>query len=354
MKFGKRFMALALAASMLASVGAAQVLAADAGAVAPYAAVAAAPQTNLAIANSVGLGANSNNLMGWKVGYADVYVNTYSGNFTYTNVLNERQASDYPELEFRLTYNSQDPQDFGFGPGFRCNFNMQVVPMGKSYAFVDQTGTRIVFDEKNYAMVGGVEYRLSHYDDEFIVWSNNIEYFFDADGRFTKVLGGGLAYSYTIEAEYDENGLLKSVTPKYHNQGNRRIEFARTTTPAGVPAISGIYFYATTDTNIPSSMAYLDYSEDGLKQLYMGSEHRPTVEFAYDRGVLSTITEMNMNNTVSVGSIDGPLGVAVSHINLEGVGEYQYLYGKDQTMVIDPSGLIYHYVFDENGMQINP
>ena len=203
-------------------------------------------------------------------------------------------------------------------------------------------------------MVGGVEYRLSHYDDEFIVWSNNIEYFFDADGRFTKVLGGGLAYSYTIEAEYDENGLLKSVTPKYHNQGNRRIEFARTTTPAGVPAISGIYFYATTDTNIPSSMAYLDYSEDGLKQLYMGSEHRPTVEFAYDSGVLSTISEMNMNNLVAIDSTNGPLGVAVDLIGLQGIGKYQYRYGNNQTLVTDADGVMQLRNFDENGIWINP
>ena len=354
MKFGKRFMALALAASMLASVGAAQVLAADAGAVAPYAAVAAAPQTNLAIANSVGLGANSNNLMGWKVGYADMYVNTYSGNFTYTNVLNERQASDYPELEFRLTYNSQDPQDFGFGPGFRCNFNMQVIPMGKSYAFVDQTGTRIVFDEKNYAMVGGVEYYFGRFDNGFSVRSNSIEYYFDAEGRFISLMGGGLAHSYTIEAEYDEDGLLKSVTPKYLNQGNRRIEFDKTTSPAGVPVISGIYFYFPTDTNRPSSFAFLDYSEDGLKQLYMGSEHRPTVEFAYDSGVLSTISEMNMNNLVAIDSTNGPLGVAVDLIGLQGIGKYQYRYGNNQTLVTDADGVMQLRNFDENGIWINP
>lgn len=354
MKLGKKLMAAVLAAVMTVSVASVQAMAAQPGADGTAPAVAAAAEkSDLARSNSLGLGANCNNLVSWQVGDTDeaqVYLNTYSGNMTYTNLLFEDNM--YPEMELRLTYNSQTRDPLGFGPGFQTNFNMRILDSGDYVTFIDQTGTEIIFRGERTA-VGGVEYTLSKTDAGHCIWTQNKEYFFDGRGRLVQIMGGGLAHSYTIDIAYNENGLLESVTPHYMDQGTRRIEFGYSTIPGSdIPVIYGIYCYDEADTR-PSNSIYLGYNERGMESIYV--QHRAEVEIRYDMEYpsVSRIGDY-MNAYTQVGYTVGTGLIQATQLELPNGESYQYLYGNNQTLITTPNGDMSLRNFDDDGVWINP
>lgn len=350
MKLNKKLMAAALAVIMTISAASLQAMAAASGVPGTPTAAAAQSMTDRALYNSVGLGGDSNSLMSWQLQeFNNLTINTFSGNVTYTQDLFHAEVSEWPLMELSIAYNSQDTEDFGMGPGWRTNYNQQLIKNADgSYTFVDETGTRIVI-RNGVATINGEYYYLNNEDGVMVVRAGPNGYFFDDNGRLTKVYGGGLIYNYTIEVTYNDLGWIDTLTPYCFDQGSRRIKFHYALSEDEESAIMSFIERFPADVNNQMvQFARFTYDENG--RLIIDNETwQQKVYLHIDPN--TKLLHMVDNNFLEYAR-DGLIPRAAALSNKDNQ-QYQYLYGNNQTVVIDPTGTMQLRNFDENGVWIN-
>lgn len=352
-KTGKKLIALALAAAMTLTAASLQAMAAGSGVPGTPTAAAVQSMTDQAVSNSLGLAGHSNGLMEWQVSdYGNLYVNSFSGNVTFHEELFTATASEYPPMELEVTYNSQDTEDFGMGPGMRTNYDQRLLHNEDgSYTYIDGTGTPIIFRD-GFAEVGGMQYYLVTMEDKLVVQADTRSYYFDEAGRLVQVYGAGLVYHYTVDVAYNSYGLVESLTPYCYDQGNRKTVFHYRTANGRV-LLDFVERFSYFPQDEPQIVGF-QYEDDGrlnlidhytagkVTGLYFHPENRLldmvngcTLDYLTD-GSVPLVTEVFVDN----GQVSA--------------GQYQYLYGNSQTVVRDPSGIMQLRTFNQDGIWTNP
>lgn len=203
-KLAKRLLAGALTLAMAASVGMAQ--------------AAAGPQNDIGVSTESVAGALDGN-------YHELPI--YSNN-------------GYVNASLSLIENPEFGPIYGFGPGFRTNFSMQLIDnQDGTYTMIDNNGMEDVFkwisDKNCYVNIEGrkLEYvtfvdgrkwlRVSH-----IATGNFYEgyLFFDEFGRLAHVDAGGIASDTDIDITYVGKGMLiSSIVSSNHPKNPLKYEF---------------------------------------------------------------------------------------------------------------------------------
>lgn len=262
----------------------------------------------------------------------DGAVNTWSGNLVLQYTL--PYGNLFRNLPLTLTYNSQANCNIGFG-------NNVVVKYWAQLTFVDantmkmMTGTGAVDTYVKNPSTGLFEcgdwYIEGPVNGELHAFGRDGEYYFDLMGRATRSHLSG-SYSY-VTLTYNDLGYLQSIS----NQ----------------EGVAHGFTYVRTETGeaqcmlLESSVDFaLDYDEDG-NLLSGGYAFDPdTKEFMFAYGANALITQVSMyqgpSSSVTYQNIDGYDKV----VNFDGT---QIVYGKNQTIAIDPNGTVTSWQFDDNG-----
>lgn len=348
-KAAKKWVAAALAAAMTLSMAASQAVGAASLEPGNPAAVsgALAALTDAAIANSRGLGNEPNSLIELPTHKnTNFYINTFSGNLTLP--ANLYQCEEYPPMELTLTYNSQDSEDYGFGPGFLTNFHSKILYNADgSRTLIDPTGTQFVFrDGDTIVTPSGKSLGFLYEGDGTMMFMEGVTYTYDQYGRLDHWISGGIAHSYSVFIHYNEDGSIDSVVPSYIGVGNRKIVFEYGTPEEyGRRVVTRILCYEADPETPPTEFAF-SYGADGLASIPYHLE-RPLV-LEHDP-VTQAVTGIH---TRQISYLEGNKVASVKEEYIEDI-LLQFLYGNGQTAVLQDGKLTLRQ-FDENGNWINP
>ncbi len=262
----------------------------------------------------------------------DGAVNTWSGNLVLQYTL--PYGNLFRNFPLTLTYNSQANCNIGFG-------NNVVVKYWAQLTFVDadtikmMTGTGAVDTYVKNPTTGlftcGDWYIEEPVNGEFHAFGRDGEYYFDLTGRATRSHLNN-SYSY-VTLHYNKLGYLDSI-------GNQE-------------GLAHRFTYVQTETGeaqcllLESSVDFaLNYDEEG-NLLSGGYAFDPdTKEFSFVYGANALVTQISAYqgpySTVAYQNIDGYDKV----VNLDGT---QIVYGKNQTIAIDPNGTVTSWQFDDEG-----
>ena len=338
-KIGKRACAGLLAVILTAAVASSQAMAMSLEGGASVGVVYnAESMSDIALSNRIGLDNDANNRQTLIPG-SEVSANLFSGNLCASLTL--FQNSDVAPMDLILTYNSLDTRDYGFGPGIRTSYSRQIIDNEDgTYTYIDITGSPYIFrdmgDGTYQDYKGRVLTVISGYGYNITV-NNEGSYDFTPDGKMARVLTGGLATSRTTTITYREDGLISSIyngLGMYYHSLEYRFEYA---IPEGYdrPMVSAIRIIQG-NTSIPEQVYSFAYDDNGLSQITKpdGTVLSCAMD---DNGMLSQIGDMDITYLA-----DGSGRVASA-------GDNQYLYGNNQTIVMDAAGSMNLYQFDENG-----
>lgn len=356
-KAWKKWIAGALTAAMALSVASAQMVgAAPVDGAAILSASAVADLSDQALANSMGLGAEPNSLMKWMIDEGGrLYVNTYSGNLTLTKQLFQNRDGEYPPMNMQLTYNSQDDEDFGMGPGFRTNYNQSLIPNGDgSYTYIDGTGTRMRLTKEGSAVYGGKTYYLTEMEYKSqpvlaVQTPSNLDYYFDiGGGKLLVEHGPGMVYYYNVEVEYNSEGNISAVVPYCYDQGARRIVF-HYVTKNDRTFLDTILRFAYDGEEAPQTARFIS-SDRALMGMDLRNDQG---QQSISLGVNPETRLLEMLDAAHITYSDTAVP-KVTEINTANSGSFQYLYGHNQTLVTDESGLMQLRNFNQDGVWVNP
>ena len=337
-KIGKRACAGLLAVVLTAAVASSQVMAMSLESGASVGVVYnAESMSDIALSNRIGLDNDANNRQTLIPG-SEVSANLFSGNLCASLTL--FQNFDIPPRDLALTYNSLDDCDYGLGRGIRTSYSCQIIDNGdNTYTYIDSTGSPYIFRDMGKGIYRDYKGRELKVTNDGYHLTDQGSYNFDTDGKMTQILTGGHATSRTTTITYREDGLISSVynsssihSPVHYPPLEYRFEYM---VPEGYdhPMVSSIWIIYE-DMQQIYSFAYDDH---GLSQITKQGEEVLSCAMD-DNGMLSQIGDMDITYQA-----DGSGRVASA-------GDNQYLYGNNQTIVINAAGSMNLYQFDENGM----
>ena len=332
-KIGKRACAGLLAVVLTAAVASSQTMAmsleseASAGVV-----YNAESMSDIALSNRIGLDNDANNRQTLIPG-SEVSTNLFSGNLCASLTL--FQNFDIPPKDLILTYNSLDTGDYGLGRGIRTSYSCQIIDNGdNTYTYIDSTGSPYIFRDMGKGIYKDYKGRQLEVIEDGYHLTDQGSYNFDTDGKMTQMLTGGHATFRTTTVTYREDGLVSSVYNSsniYYSPLEYRFEYM---VPEGYdhPMVSSIWIIYEDMQQIYS----FTYDDNGLAQITKpdGTVLSCAMD---DNGMLSQIGDMDITYLA-----DGSGRVASA-------GDNQYLYGNNQTIVMDAAGSMNLYQFDENG-----
>ena len=340
-KIGKRACAGLLAVVLTAAVASSQAMAMSLEGGASVGVVYnAESMSDIALSNRIGLDNDANNRQTLIPG-SEVSANLFSGNLCASLTL--FQNFDIPPRDLTLTYNSLDDCDYGFGRGIRTSYSCQIIDNGdNTYTYIDSTGSPYIFRYIGSGMYQDYKARAITVDSKGnynMMVDGEGSYKFDTDGKMTQMVTGGHATLRITTVTYREDGLISSVynsssihSTVYYPPLEYRFEYM---VPEGYdhPMVSSIWIIYE-DMQQIYSFAYDDH---GLSQITKQGEEILSCAMD-DNGMLSQIGDMDITYLA-----DGSGKVASA-------GDNQYLYGNNQTIVMDAAGSMNLYQFDENGM----
>lgn len=309
--------------------------------------VFATSEANLARHNSIGLHSQTE-FSSWYAGGessdsgfmdTEISVNHFSGNVTINTKVTQ---GSFLELEF--TYNSLDSVGSQeLGEHFATNFNRTLTPMSEDvYEYRDTTGTRYHFEQEQ-GMLRDEKGRGLAFDQEGYPYKIQDSLYqliyFREDGKFVKQIEshhGGMSYI-TTDATYNEDGTLNSVA-----NDNYQYDFSY----GSNDRIQKAYFY---DINVGDNEAtelecVYDQAADKLTGIRL--DGMETI-FAYDDE-----GEYIVNiGDFSIEYDSQGRATKVTQYDEDGnvIDEESYLYGNNQTAIIDEEGEITLEVFNPDG-----
>lgn len=307
--------------------------------------VFATSEANLVRHNSIGLNSQTE-FSNWNAGGegsesgtldTEIAVNHFSGNVTINTTVRQGLFLD---LEF--TYNSLDSEGSQeLGDRFVTNFNRTLAPMSENvYEYRDTTGTRYHFEQGQNDLRDEKD-RSLRFDEEGYPYKiqdgfNQLIYFGE-DGKFAKQIEshqGGASYI-TTEAAYNEDGTLRSVANDnfqydFSYGSNERVQLA------------SFYDVHTGDANKTELKCLYNQAGDKLTGIYFDGLE---TEFSYDGEYIVEIGDFSIEYD-SQGR-----ATKVTQYNEAGevIDEESYLYGDNQTAIIDEEGNITLEVFNPDG-----
>lgn len=297
-----------MALTLIMSMGAMQ-LAANAASE-PAAVVSAAQKSNMAIHNSMGMNQTEHMRIG------DVEINVYSGNVFFNEWFG-----------MGLSYNSLASTQNNFGDHFTSSTLTKLTPLADgSYEYIDDYGTVSHFvknPDNRYFDENYRELEVSDYGYNVVISSiSRGTYAFDTQFRPTAIYSRN-PYSVNATMYYDQYGTLAAINDNAVIWG-----------PDGILSYNGTSYHYNANGNLDridmadgSSISY-EYDSTGNYIKRIGN-----TEITYD--------EQGRATNVKVYDASQNLTDNVS-----------FLYGNNQTVVIDKNGIMTLKNFDADGFPI--
>lgn len=352
--FKRKILAGVLAVAMAASLGSTQLVGAqDAGTESLAPASSYTTLTDKAIANSMGLDNQPNNLERIPSTSGLPFtldVNCFSGNLTASVEL--IPDNQYPPMGLTFTYNSMDTQDYGFGPGFRTNFNTRLIENEDgTYTYYDQTGTPYIFrkrdeiDTQNLTDIKRRKAYKNYLQDGYSMYgagSSRGEEQFDQDGYLTSIVAGGIANNRVASIDYRSPGRIETVTCA---PGNLKTPITYKFGYGSNDKITSISIYVGEDVVKPQ-VYYFEYDENNLLCNIIfpdGNETKLVIDPATQllRGI--------DNQMITFDYMPNEHG-KIANVSWRG-SPVNFFYGNYQT-ILQGSGGVDIWKFDQNGNKI--
>lgn len=261
-------------------------------------------------------------------------VNLWSGNLVLLSTVPGGNA--FSKFTLNLTYNSQANCDIGFGNNITVTYWAQLMWMAdNSIRMVTGTGTvdTYVWNTMTGRYECGESYIDILSDGSCYASVKDGEYYFDKYGRATKTcLYNSAGFENEIIIEYNDDGTIQLM----HNQMGASYEFSYTRLKSGQIVCKYL------------NQMVLEYDEQGnfLSMGYDGDDpSNKHFELSYEDGRLAT--HFNSYDTMS------PVSVTYQNVNgydkVVNFNGTQIVYGKNQTITIDPNGTVTTWQFDDEG-----
>ena len=259
----------------------------------------------------------------------DDNVNVWSGNLMVRYTLPYGNA--YSNFLMSLTYNSQADCDIGFGRNVAMTYWVSLTqPDPDTVKIMGGTGMVRTFVKNQatgkYENAEGSVERLA--DGSYVaVWSKS-HYAFSPEGKPVSMQTGGNS----IQVYYNDLGFVDTLEG---NEQNYYFEYG--VCPDGEVRCSKI---------INNGQLLLEYDQQGrLSCGYdMGDPEQKAFSYTYGENGLMTAFE-----TPDVPSVSVQYQTSDGCQKVSNIGGTQIVYGKNQTLAIDPDGIVTTWRFDDNG-----
>lgn len=258
-------------------------------------------------------------------------VNLWSGNYVAQCAIPVGNA--YNRFPLVLTYNSQADCDIGFGNNVVVNFWAQLTYVDVDH-FTMTTGTGAVDTYVRNTATGRYECGEWYFeilpDGRFHAFARDGEYYFNQHGRATRAHLYSAINMDVVDISYNDDSTIRSIS----NQMGACYEFAYTRLRNKQTVCEYLH------------QMYLEYDENGnlLSMRYAGDDPANShYELAYGSGPLATqFIKYDYVSNITYQNINGYDKV----VNFNGT---QIVYGKNQTITIDPNGTVTTWQFDDEG-----
>lgn len=353
-RFGKRITALTMALAMSATVVAGQI-SANAYSTPEISAYAAENLTDWALFRSMGNTYYSSNR---DIVYTEqVYgtINQFSGNL-YLRLFETGGRG----AAMSLSYNSLDDSTGIFGDHMHGFYSDRIIDnQDGTYTWIEQSGGRSIFRDNGAGILQDVRGNSLYLTEEgYRVEVGGGGFTFDHQGRLTMRKRSSISERYSQTVHYTDDGLISYI---YGDAGNEYLVFEyypyEKAEDARVKKLTRYTNGYSDETKELLSICEFTYEGSNLSRISVEDFKNPiaseehSLQYDADTGALISIDDVEFTYIDNTGEKVASYTIWNEDGSIE--DQKQYMYGNDQTVIMDKDGNMTLKKFDQDGNLIS-